>query len=170
MKRLMVFSVLVAAMAFPAAGAELTPADDIQKALDAAAPGDTIVLKDGVYYQNLVITRGGTPGKPITLRAANGGAATLSGAVPPGQEKLKFELVEGDLYRAAVPHRVWWAMAGARNLVNYGNLTHLKQFQFPNLYKNALQPCAPEGFAWQDGALYVRLERGADPNAAAIEI
>jgi len=172
-KRLIAFSALAAAMAFStSAGAELqlTPADDIQKALDAAAPGDTIVLKDGVYYQSLVITRGGTPGKPITLRAANGGAATLSGAVPPDQGKLKFELVEGDLYRAPVPHRVWWAMAGARNLVNYGNLAHLKQFQFPNLYKNALQPCAPEGFAWQDGSLYVRLERGADPNAAAIGI
>jgi hypothetical protein len=174
MKGLLAFSALAAAMAVSASGAELqrTPADDIQKALDAAAPGDTIVLMDGVYYQNLVITRGGTPGKPITLRAAKGGAATLSGAVPPGQVKLKFELVEGDLYKAAVPSRVWWAMAGVKNLVNYGNLEHLKKFQFPNLYapKNALEPCVPEGFAWQDGSLYVRLEGGADPNAAAIEI
>jgi len=171
-KRLIAFSALAAAMAFPAAGAELTPADDIQKALDAAAPGDTIVLKDGVYYQSLNITKGGTEGKPITLRAAKGGAATLSGAVPPGQTKPKFELVEGDLYRAAVPHRVWWAMAGPRNLINYGNLEHLKQFKFPNLYApfNPPRPCAPEGFAWQDGFLYVRLEGGADPNAAAIEI
>ena len=61
--------------------------DDIQKALDSAAPGDTIVLKDGVYYQNLVITRGGTPGKPVTLTAANGGGATLSGAM--GGRKLR---------------------------------------------------------------------------------
>ena len=162
------------AIAAAAAGAELqlTPADDIQKALDAAKPGDTLVLKDGVYYQSLVITRGGTQGKPITLRAANGGAATLSGAVPPGQGKLNFERVEGDLYKAAVPTRVWWAMAGVKNLVNYGNLEHLKQFKFPQLYdpKHALKPCALEGFAWQDGTLYVRLEGGADPNAAAIEV
>ena len=172
MKRFLAFAALVVATAFPAAGAELTPADDIQKALDAAAPGDAIVLKDGVYYQSLVITRGGTPGKPITLKAANGGNATLSGAVPPGQEKLKFDLVEGDLYQAAVPHRVWWAMAGVRNLVNYGNLEHLKQFKFPDLYapNHALKDGAPEGFAWQDGTLYIRLERGADPNTTAIEI
>jgi len=174
MIRFIVSTALAAVAALPAVGAEvqLTPADDVQAALDAAAPGDTIVLDDGVYYQNVVITRGGSEGKPITLRAAKGGAATLSGAVPPGQEKLKFELVEGDLYRAAVPHRVWWAMAGARNLVNYGNLEHLKKFQFPNLYKpgNALQPCAPEGFAWQDGSLYVRLQGGVDPNVMAIEI
>jgi hypothetical protein len=170
MRRFIAFAALAAA--FSAAGAELTPADDVQKALDAAAPGDTIVLKDGVYYQSLVITRGGTPGKAITLRAANGGAATLSGAVPPGKEKLKFELVEGDLFKAAAPNRVWWAMAGVKNLVNYGNLEHLKKFQFPDLYapKNALKPCALEGFAWQDGTLYVRLEGGTDPGAAATEI
>ena len=167
MRRFIAFAALAAA--FSAAGAELTPADDVQKALDAAAPGDTIVLKDGVYYQSLVIARGGTPGKAITLRAANGGAATLSGAVPPGQAKLEFQRVEGDLFKAAAPNRVWWAMAGVKNLVNYGNLEHLKQFKFPQLYdpKHALKPCALEGFAWQDGTLYVRLEGGADPNAAA---
>jgi hypothetical protein len=172
MKRFIVVTALAAAMVFPAVGAEvqLTPDDDIQKALDAATPGDTIVLDDGVYYQNVVITRGGSEGKPITLRATKGGAATLSGAVPPGQEKLKFELVEGDLYRAAVPDRVWWAMAGARNLINYGKLEHLKKFQFPRPDKPQPSPCPPEGFAWQNRFLYVRLEGGADPNTAAIEI
>jgi hypothetical protein len=158
--------------AVPAAGVELTPADDIQKALDAAAPGDTIVLQPGVYYQNLVITRGGIPGKPITLSVVKGGSVTLSGAVPPADGLLKFERVEGDLYRAAVTSRVWWAMAGSRNLLNYGTLDHLTKFKFPNLYARnlALGPCVPEGFAWQNGFLYVRMEGGTDPNAAAIEV
>ena len=172
MLRLIAFSALAAALAAPAAGAEvqLTPADDIRKALDAAAPGDTIVLKDGVYYQSVVITRGGTAGKPVTLKAANGGGATISGAVPPEQAKLKFQLVEGDLYKAAVPHRVWWVMVGTRNLVNYGNLSYLTQFQFPNQSGGGLKRCVPEGFAWQDGMLYIRLEKKANPNDAAIEI
>jgi len=173
-KQFIAFSALTAVLALPAAGAEvqLTPEDDVQKALDAAAPGDTIVLSDGMYYQDLLITRGGTPGRPITLRAANGGAATLSGAVPPDQGKLKFELVEGDLYRAAVANRVLWAMTGARNLVNYGKPEYLKKFQFPfyNRPEKPLVPCAPEGFAWQDGFLYVRLEDKANPNLAAMEI
>ena len=60
MLRLIAFSALAAALAAPVTGVEvqLTPPDDIQKALDAAKPGDTIVLKDGVYYQSVVITRG----------------------------------------------------------------------------------------------------------------
>lgn len=65
MKRFSALAALAAAMVLPAAGAELTPADDIQKALDAAAPGDTSELQDGVYYQRLTIARGGTPGNPL---------------------------------------------------------------------------------------------------------
>jgi len=172
MRHVICLTFLLTAVALPAAGddVQLTPADDIQKALDAAKPGDTIVLKDGVYYQSVVITRGGTTGKPVTLKAANGGGATISGAVPPEQAKLKFELVEGDLYKAAVPHRVWWVMIGPRNLVNYGNLSYLSQFQFPDQSGGGLKRCAPEGFAWQDGMLYIRLEKKANPNDAAIEI
>ena len=88
MKRLVAIAALALAIAFRAAGSEvqLTPAADVQKALDAAAPGDTIVLSPGVYYQNLVMSRGGTPGKPVTLRAAKGGGATISGAVAPGED------------------------------------------------------------------------------------
>ena len=161
---------LITVLEVPATRVELTPDDDIQKALDAAAPGDTIILGDGVYYQSLVITRGGMPGRPVTLRAANGGGATLSGAVPPDQAKLNFEPVSGDLYRAAVTSRVWWVMAAGRNLVNYGNLAHLREFVFPNLYGDTLRDGAPEGFAWQGPYLYVRLEGKADPNTVAIEI
>lgn len=170
MRTLLASTALAAVLALPVAGVELSPADDIQQALDAAAPGDTIVLKDGVYYQSLLITRGGTPGKPVTLRAARGGGATLSGAVRPEQARLKFERVEDDLYRAAVTSRVWWVMAGAHNLVNYGNLPHLRAFVFPNLYGDDLKDSAPEGFAWQDKLLYIRLENKVDPNTVAIEI
>ena len=154
----------------PAAVVELAPGDDIQKALDRAEPGDTIMLKDGVYYQSVLIARGGKPGKPVTLRAAHGGAATISGAVPPDQAKLTFEPVEGDLYKTAVTQRVWWVMVDARNLVNYGQLDLLKKFRFPDQSNGDLHPCASEGFVWQDGVLYIRLEKGADPNKAPIEI
>ena len=172
MPRLIAFSALAAALAASAVRAELTPADDVQKALNAAAPGDAIVLKDGVYYQSLVITRGGTPGKPVTLKAANGGGATITGAVPPSEAKLKFVPVEEEpgMYKAAVPHRVWWVMVDGRNLVNYGYFSYLKTFEFPDQSSGALKPCVPEGFAWRNGVLFVRLEKKADPNTAAIEI
>jgi len=158
------------AVTAPAAVITLAPGDDIQKALDRAEPGDTIALQDGVYYQNIVITRGGTPGRPVTLKAAHGGGAAISGAVPRDRANLKFERVEGDLYKASVSNRVWWAMVGARNLVNYGQLDFLKTFEFPDQSDGKPTPCIPEGFAWQDGTLYIRLDKGADPNAEPVEI
>jgi len=172
-KQLAAIAVLASMPVLSAVGAEiqLTPADDIQKALDAAAPGATIVLGDGVYYQRVTIARGGTPGKPVTLKAANGGGATISGAVPTGQAKLKFELAAGesDIYKAPVPRRVWWVMADGRNLVNYGYYSYLKTSQFPDQSSGALKRCTPEGFAWRNGHLYVRLPGGADPSTANIE-
>jgi len=172
-KQLIACSALAVGLALPAAGAEvqLTPGADVQKALDGAAPGDTIVLGDGVYYQRLTIARGGTPGKPVTLKAANGGGATISGAVPPGQAKLTFELAAGesDIYKAPVPQRAWWVMADGRNLVNYGYYSYLKQSQFPNQSSGALKRCTPDGFAWRNGHLYVRLPGGAEPSTANIE-
>ena len=154
MTQLIAFPAMAVAIAFPTAGAELTPADNIQQALDTAAPGDTIVLKDGVYYQSLAITRGGKPGRPVTLKAANGGRATISGAVPPTETRLKFVPVEEDpgMYKAAVPHRVWWVMVDGRNLVNYGYFSYLKTFEFPDQSSGALKPCVPEGFAWRNGS------------------
>jgi hypothetical protein len=43
----------------------------LQAALDKAGPGDEVVLKDGHYYSAPSTRRGGTPGKPITIRAEN---------------------------------------------------------------------------------------------------
>ena len=151
----------------PAAGAQLTltPADDIQKALDAAAPGDTIVLKDGVYYQSLNITKGGTEGKPITLRAANGGAATLSGGPPPGVlDKLVFQPYEKDVYRAAVPWEVKRpVLADGLPLFRYNSLNEMLQ-------RKGKQGGPEDSARWEGGFLYVRLEGGKNPGGARIDI
>jgi len=81
MKQFIVVTALAAAMVFPAVGAEvqLTPDDDIQKALDAATPGDTIVLDDGVYYQNVVITRGGSEESPSPYEPPRAGLPPSAG-------------------------------------------------------------------------------------------
>lgn len=60
----------VAAPSF-AATLRVAPGQDLQQAIDAAAPGDTVVLSAGHYSGNLRIT------KPLTLRGE--GRPTLSG-------------------------------------------------------------------------------------------
>lgn len=54
----------------------LAPGQSIQAALDKAVPGDTVVLNDGVYHESLIIR------KPVTLKAANPGEATVTNRHP----------------------------------------------------------------------------------------
>jgi nitrous oxidase accessory protein NosD len=56
------------------------PLRSIQEAVDHAAPGDTILLQPGIYAEPVRFHRGGTEGRPITLRAVERWKAILDGA------------------------------------------------------------------------------------------
>lgn len=51
----------------------------IAQALDAAGPGDTVVLSDGVYSDPILTVRSGLEGSPITITGGSG--AIISGAL-----------------------------------------------------------------------------------------
>jgi poly(beta-D-mannuronate) lyase len=54
---------------------------ELATAIAAAKPGDTIVLRDGIWKdERIVLTSAGAPGAPITLRAQTPGKAVLGGA------------------------------------------------------------------------------------------
>ena len=98
--------------------------------LKAAAAGDTVTVRAGVYRESIRVP-GGTAGKPVTLRAAAGQRVIVSGAVPVGGWKphrdgiytatLDFRparLLAGyrELPVAREPNEGWWAAAGAADL------------------------------------------------------
>jgi nitrous oxidase accessory protein NosD len=64
----------------------------IQAAINAASPGDTIVVEPGIYHENLTITK-----NRLTLRSANGrGSVVLEpGAVPTPSDCNSDPFVEG---------------------------------------------------------------------------
>lgn len=77
----------------------------IQAAVDAAQPGDTIVVKKGIYYEDVTITKGGTEDKPITLRAESNGFrdVVITAADQDIREHKKtWTVVEG------TDNEVWW--------------------------------------------------------------
>ena len=58
----------------------VSSAAEIAKAMDAAQPGDVLVLANGVWKDQAIVFRGnGTEEKPITLRAETAGKVVLSG-------------------------------------------------------------------------------------------
>jgi hypothetical protein len=62
---------------------EIGPTDQvqtIQEAVSRVRPGETIVVHGGIYREEVVIDRSGSPTQPITLRAAEGQRVILTGA------------------------------------------------------------------------------------------
>ena len=79
-----VLAVLVLAHAVPAAAATYQVASlaDLQARIKSAAPGDLIVMKDGVYTTTapIAIDAKGAAGKPIRIAAKTPGGVTIAGS------------------------------------------------------------------------------------------
>ena len=85
MKRLLIPCILLAAFGSaesPASRYDVSSLADLQARIDAAVPGDEIVLKGGPYTTSapIVIRRQGAPGKPIRIAAAAPGTIEIGGA------------------------------------------------------------------------------------------
>jgi parallel beta-helix repeat protein len=72
-------------------GSEAAPYLDLQTAIYAAQPGDTVLLAPGTYNGEFETVRSGTPGAPITIAGEEG--ATLRG---PGVGEGRVLSVEND--------------------------------------------------------------------------
>lgn len=143
---------------------------ELQQVLDDASPGDIITFAPGTYRGLITVNKGGNAEAPVVLRAEEPGTVTLTNAVAPGY-KLAFANVKGDLYGAPVPWRIRWVMVeGHRNLMDYVTLAGLETFRAIGNDSRRMEDGPPEGFAWEDGFLYVRLLAGKDPNRAGVEI
>lgn len=150
----------------------------IQAGVDAARPGDTVIVYPGIYYEHVGLVRGGAPGAPITIMADEVAAdrVVLSGAVPALRERsTKWERVDADLglYRTPLDHRPTRVLAGRADLLPYPSLEDLRAFRFlADDYPGHLH-----GFAWdeENRALYVRLRADgkygpAEPDAVAMAV
>ncbi|MFW6154959.1 MAG: right-handed parallel beta-helix repeat-containing protein [Planctomycetota bacterium] len=87
------------------------PLATIGAAMDAALNGDTVTVHEGIYRERVGFNSSGTPEAPITLRAAPGERAVISGADALTEwAALPVELARGNphhdrIYYADVPWR-----------------------------------------------------------------
>jgi len=86
--------------------AGIDPNDQVRTIGAAAAhlePGDTMLVHGGVYRELVTVDRGGTPDKPITIRAAEGESVILTGA----DQLTEWSLIQGTdrIYSTPWPHK-----------------------------------------------------------------
>jgi hypothetical protein len=75
-------------------GSTVRPWATIQHADEVVAPGDTVVVADGVYIGDFLLTKSGTPGHPITYTAEHKWKAKLIG-VSSGDGSAVVRLIGG---------------------------------------------------------------------------
>ncbi len=59
-------------------GTLASPFATIARGMDAAQPGDTVLLRSGTYRETLSPVRSGLPGQPITVRSYSGESVYIS--------------------------------------------------------------------------------------------
>ena len=63
-------------------GTESSPFQTIQKAVDTMEPGDTCLIREGIYPEEVIVSKSGTESAPITLKNYPGETVTVSGCDP----------------------------------------------------------------------------------------
>lgn len=79
-----------------APGTREQPWRTVQASLVKLEPGDTLVLRGGIYHENIYCAIVGTPDQPITLRGYPGEVAVLDGGFPEFQNDPSGAWVPGD--------------------------------------------------------------------------
>jgi len=113
------------------AGSRIAPFGTIQRAADVVRPGDTVVVRDGVYTgtgTNVVtLTRSGTARAPITFRSENRWGAVLDGGNVEHScfvvGRVAYVVIEGFEMRGA-PFGGVWTNDGAAYVLVRGNHIH----------------------------------------------
>ncbi|MCX7643277.1 MAG: DUF1565 domain-containing protein, partial [Armatimonadetes bacterium] len=61
-------------------GTHNLPLKSINRAAQLVQPGDTVIVKAGIYREHVRLTRSGKPGAPITFVADPPGSVIITGA------------------------------------------------------------------------------------------
>ena len=153
-------------------GSEKKPFATVQAAADRVNPGDTVIIKPGVYFETVRLKRFGTKDKPVTFKAdkVKKNRVIITGAdkaVRTGAKKWQLHDKKSATYfvKTANPSPVRVLYSGT-DLFPYKSLTGLMRFE--------ARPGVPgprHGFYYQkaSGKLFVRLRPDgkygpADPN------
>jgi hypothetical protein len=145
--------------------------ENIQEAINAATPGDTLLIEDGTYHECLVIDR------PLTLRAVNPGKVTVTNRHPGPVRWERDESRPGIWYCEGITWPVHRLLVNGIQAFDYRNKTNFDERTcgpfWSKTWQEGRQPylVPPYSFAGdlEQGRLWLRLPDDRDPNTLVID-
>jgi len=144
-----------------AATYHVSPDGNLAAALGKLRPGDTLLLRDGIYRQELHPPRSGEKGRPITIRAEHDGGAVIDGEgkrAPVAIRGRNYIIIEGLVARNSADRNgtgVYEIFKGSHNIIrrctgyDAGRNQNCGVFgvAYPESKHNLIEDCA----AWGTG-------------------
>ena len=155
------------------------PFRSIGRAVAAAAPGDTVKLAPGIYFEQVNILKGGTPEAPLTIQGdpAAPGKVIVTGAVREireGKVKWKLEDEQARIYSVPLAERPVRVLYDGVNLPAGDTLKSLREMMTTGEPRMPL-PFHGHYYDTESKKLYVRLHIGGkygsrDPNEHVMSV
>ena len=169
----------------PGDGSESRPFTTIQRAIDLARAGDTVLVGPGFYRESLVLSQSGTASAPIVFRSAPFGAAVVDGSEP----VTNFEPAPAEIAAASV----WFCRSYQPLYCQLPAATITRWTKQGPVGIDQIERCSREDALWLDGrhideartkdelrpnsywldrkngGIYVALDRGENISAHVVE-
>jgi len=135
----------------------------IQRAVDLADPGETVLVWPGVYREEVHLRRGGRPGRPVVLRAARPGRGVISGAADSAvMASWRWRPLGRHLWSTPVA----WRVEGLR----WQGLSAYRGHSLPHLRRICGRPGAWPAFTSSARQLWLCLPHGETPRLEGLEV
>ncbi len=159
------------------AGTRAAPFATPQKGLEAAGPGDTVLVAPGVYRGRVTFPRSGEPGRPIVLEGQPG--AVLDGGEPVTGWELAPEVAAG-VYRKTLRYDSWPGHNDTPFNLTYNDqlVLHISDASMGRDGTKRLAEPADSNtwvgvgalYGTRGGITYLRFADGQDPNQGVVTV
>jgi len=140
-------------------GSAGSPFGTIAAGVQAAGPGDEVVIHAGTYREEVTLTSGGTPSAPLVIRSAGDGEVVMSGASEALADTWSWTDEGGGIYSAPVDG-TWYVAVDDTRLWRYESLSDLQD----------LTEETEGGFYFDGSLVHVRLPVDESPIGHEIEV